>query len=200
LPLVELGVVNNSKKEVFQGKIVASFAVGNRALYDFLDDNPLCHFDESSFVNDPAIIKRNSKMTSVNSCIEVDLTGQVVSDSIGTRMFSGFGGQTDFARGAALSEGGLPIIALPSSTSKGESRIVPTIKQGAGVVTTRAHVHYVCTEYGIVDLWGKSLRERAALLVSIAHPSAREGLEKAAFERFGKSVWTGYTLHSTKQA
>lgn len=189
LPLIEGGVINNSKKAVMPGKIVFSFALGNRALYDFLDDNPMIHADESSWVNDPSLIRQNNHQVSINSCIEIDLTGQVVSDSIGMRIYSGVGGQVDFLRGAALSVGGLPVLALPSVTSKGESRIVPTIRHGAGVVTTRAHVHHVATEHGMVDLFGKSLRERAYLLTSIAHPNHREALAKEAFDRFGREVW-----------
>ncbi|KAF0852824.1 mitochondrial acetyl-CoA hydrolase/transferase family protein (4-hydroxybutyrate-CoA transferase) [Andalucia godoyi] len=196
LDLIASGQVTNDQKDFMPGKISAAFCVGTRELYDFIDDNPMFHFDESSVINDPAVIKRNDRTVSINSCIEVDLTGQIVSDSIGTRMFSGFGGQLDFARGAALSKDGLPIIALPSATAKGESRIVPFVKEGAGVVTTRAHAHFICTEYGIVDLFGRSLRERALLLTSIAHPNHRQSLEAATIKRFGRLQWQGFMPHA----
>ena len=184
IPLIESGVVNGARKAIHPGKVVASFLMGNRRLYDFVDDNPLIAMLDVAYVNDTAVIRRNPKVTAINSAIEVDLTGQVVADSIGTRMYSGVGGQMDFIRGASLSKGGKPIIALPSTTSRGESRIVPFLKQGAGVVTTRAHVHYVVTEYGVVNLYGKNLRQRARGLISIAHPDHREDLERTAYERF----------------
>lgn len=184
LPLVARGVINGRRKAVHPGKVVAGFVVGSRAVYDFLDDNPQVAMLDIGYVNDPNVIRRNPKVVAINSAIEVDLTGQVCADSIGTRMWSGVGGQMDFLRGAALSPGGKPIIALPSTTAKGISRIVPLLKPGAGVVTTRAHVHWVVTEYGAVNLYGKNLRQRAQALVGIAHPDHREPLERAARERF----------------
>jgi acyl-CoA hydrolase len=169
---------------VDKGKIVSGFVVGTRKTYDFIHQNPMVRMRDIGYVNDTAVIRRNPKVTAINSCIEVDLTGQIVSDSIGTRIYSGVGGQLDFMRGAALSEGGKPIIALPSTTSKGESRIVAFLKPGGGVVTTRAQAHYVVTEYGVAYLYGKTLKQRAAALRDIAHPMHREGLDKAIFERF----------------
>jgi acyl-CoA hydrolase len=158
--------------------------MGTRRLYDFIDDNPEIAMLDVQYFNDPAVIRRNPKVTAINSAIEIDLTGQVCADSIGSRMYSGVGGQMDFIRGASLSEGGKPIIALPSITSKGESKIVPFLKEGAGVVTTRANVHWVITEYGAVNLYGKTLRQRAIELISIAHPDHHETLSRKAFERF----------------
>jgi 4-hydroxybutyrate CoA-transferase len=157
----------------------------HRRLYDFLDDNPQVSMLDIAYINDTAVIRRNPKVIAINSALEVDLTGQVCADSIGDRLFSGVGGQMDFIRGAALSEGGKPIIALPSVTSKGDSRIVSYLQPGAGVVSTRAHVHYVVTEHGIADLWGKNLRQRAAALIAIAHPSHRDTLTAEARRRFG---------------
>jgi 4-hydroxybutyrate CoA-transferase len=185
--LWERGAVDGSEKRVHPGKIVATFVMGTRKTYDFLDDNPEVAMLDVAYVNDTAVIRRNPKVVAINSAIEVDLTGQVCADSIGTRMYSGVGGQMDFIRGASLSVGGKPIIALPSTTSRGETRIVPFLKAGAGVVTTRAHVQYVATEYGVVDLRGKSMVERARLLAGIAHPDHREALDRATFERFGRS-------------
>lgn len=184
LPLIERGVITNEHKRRHRGKVVTGFLLGSRKLYDFVDDNPSVAVLAIDYVNDTAVIRTNPKVTAINSAIEVDMTGQVCSDSIGTYHFSGVGGQMDFMRGAALSEGGKPIIALPSTTSKGISRIVPFLKQGAGVVTTRAHAHYIVTEYGIAYVYGKNLRQRAVALIDIAHPNHREALEKAAFERF----------------
>jgi 4-hydroxybutyrate CoA-transferase len=184
--LVERGVITGSRKRVHPGKILTTFLMGTRRLYDFVDDNPLVLMRDVAFVNDTAIIRQNPKAVAINSAIEVDLTGQVCADSIGTRIYSGVGGQMDFVRGASLSPGGRPVIALPSVTSRGQSRIVPFLLPGAGVVTTRAHVHYVVTEHGIVDLRGRSLVERARLLAGIAHPDHREALERAARERFGR--------------
>ncbi len=184
ISLVESGVVTGEKKMKHPGKIVAGFTMGTRKLYDFVDDNPSVLMLDIAYVNDSSVIRRNPKVTAINSAIEVDLTGQVCADSIGSYQYSGVGGQMDFIRGASLSEGGKPIIALPSVTSKGETKIVPFLKQGAGVVTTRSHVHYIVTEYGIANLYGKNLRQRATELIKIAHPSHREALEKAAFERF----------------
>lgn len=186
VPLVEKGVITNEHKEVRKGKIVSSFILGTRKVYDFVDNNPYVSCMDVAFVNDSDVIRRNPKVVAINSAIEIDITGQVCADSIGTYQYSGIGGQMDFMRGAALSEGGKPIIALPSTTKKGISRIVPCLKQGAGVVTTRGHVHYVVTEYGVVNLYGKNMQQRAKLLISIAHPDHRENLEKAYFERFGK--------------
>lgn len=186
IPLIQKGVINNSLKTRHKDVMVSGFLIGSRKLYDFVDDNPLVRMLDIQYVNDTAVIRRLPKMTSINSAVEVDITGQVCADSIGTRMYSGVGGQMDFIRGASLSEGGKPILALPSVTTKGESKISSFLKQGAGVVTTRAHVHYIATEYGIVDLYGKTLRERARLLIDIAHPSHRERLEREAFERFKK--------------
>jgi acyl-CoA hydrolase len=158
--------------------------MGSRKLYDFVDDNPSILALGIDYTNDTAVIRTNPKVTAINSAIEVDVTGQVCSDSIGTYQYSGVGGQMDFMRGAALSEGGKPIIALPSITSKGISRIVATLKPGAGVVTTRAHAHYIVTEYGVAYLYGKNMKQRAKALIEIAHPNHRETLEKEAFERF----------------
>ncbi len=184
IPLVERGIVTGEQKRVHPGKVVGTFAMGTRRLYDFIDDNPQVVMLDVAYVNDPAVIRRNPKVTAINSAIEVDLTGQVCADSIGTRMYSGIGGQMDFIRGASLSPGGKPIIALPATTSRGETRIVPILKPGAGVVTTRAHVHYVVTEHGIANLFGLCLRERAKALIAIAAPEHREALERAAYERF----------------
>ncbi len=184
LPLVEKGIITGEEKELKTGKIVTCFAVGSQKLYDFVDDNPIVHFKEAGYTNDTSLIKLNPKVTAINSAIEIDITGQVCADSIGTYQYSGVGGQMDFIRGAALSENGKPIFAMPSVTNKGISKITPFLKEGAGVTTTRAHVHYVVTEYGVVNLFGKSLKERAKALISIAHPDHREILEKAAYNRF----------------
>lgn len=184
IDLVDNDVINNTKKKIHPYKTVTGFAVGTRRLYDYVNDNPAFVFLDIDYVNDPHVIRRNPKVIAINSAIEVDLTGQVCADSIGTRQFSGIGGQMDFMRGAALSEGGKPIIALTSRTNKGVNRIVPFLKQGAGVVTTRGHIHYVVTEHGIAYLFGKNLRERAKELINIAHPDDREMLEKEASERF----------------
>ena len=184
IPLIEKGVVTNEHKRKHRGKTVTSFVLGSRKLYDFVDDNPSIAFLGIDYVNDTSVIRTNPKVTAINSAIEVDITGQVCSDSIGTYHFSGVGGQMDFMRGASLSEGGKPIIALPSTTAKGISRIVPFLKHGAGVVTTRANAHYVVTEYGMANLYGKNMRQRAKALIDISHPNRREALDKAAFERF----------------
>lgn len=186
ISLVKKGIVNGVKKNVHPGKIVGSFIMGTKKLYNFVDDNPEVLLLDVAHVNDTAVIRRNPKVTAINSAIEVDLTGQVCADSIGPFQYSGVGGQMDFMRGASLSEGGRPIIALPSTTRKGISRIVSFLKEGAGVVTTRAHVHFIVTEYGIARLYGKSLRQRAKAMINIAHPNHREQLEKEAFERFKK--------------
>ena len=185
VPLIESGVINNEKKNVLRGKTVTSFVAGTKRVYDFVNDNPSMSFMNVSLVNDSGTIRQNPKVVAINSALEVDLTGQICSDSIGTYQYSGIGGQMDFMRGAALSEGGKPIIAIPSVTNKGISRITPFLKEGAGVVTTRGHAHYVVTEYGVVNLYGKNLEQRSKLLISIAHPDHREELERAHFERFG---------------
>ena len=186
LPLVEAGVVNGARKRIDRGKIVASFLMGSRRVFDFVDRNPMVRMREAAYTNDPFRIARNSKVVAINSAIQIDRTGQVCADSLGMRMYSGVGGQLDFIYGASRSEGGRPIIAMPSRTTKGVSKIVPLLDPGAGVVTPRSRVHYVATEYGVVDLYGKPLQQRARLLISIAHPECREALEKAAFERFGR--------------
>lgn len=184
IDLFDNDVINNSKKRIHPNKTVTGFAVGTRRLYDYVDDNPAFVFLDIDYVNDPHVIRRNPKVVAINSAIEVDITGQVCADSIGTKQYSGIGGQMDFMRGAALSEGGKPIIALTSRTTKGVSRIVPFLKPGAGVVTTRGHIHYVVTEFGVAYLFGMNLRQRAKALIEIAHPDDRETLEKACFERF----------------
>ena len=160
--------------------------MGSQGLYDFIDDNPLVEFKEAAYTNDTALIRENPKVTAINSALEIDLTGQVCADSLGTYQFSGVGGQMDFIRGASLSKGGKPSIAMPAATAKGITKIVPYLNQGASVTTTRAHVHYVVTEYGVVNLFGKTLEQRAKALITIAHPDHREALDKAAFERFRK--------------
>lgn len=185
LPLVEKGIITNEHKRIQRGKIISSFIMGTRKVYDFVDNNPSVHCMEVNYVNDTSVIRQNPRAVSINSAIEVDLTGQVCADSIGTYQFSGIGGQMDFMRGSSLSQGGKPIIALPSTTHNGTSRIVPFLKEGAGVVTTRGHVHYVATEYGVVNLFGKNLDERARLLIGLAHPDHRETLERAYHSRFG---------------
>lgn len=185
IDLVEKGIITGEHKTIHKNKIVSGFVLGSQKLLDFIDDNPSVLMLDSQYVNDTTNIRRNPKVTAINSAIEVDLTGQVCADSIGTRMYSGVGGQMDFIRGASLSEGGKPIIALPSVTSKGESRISVVPKQGAGVVTTRAHVHYVVTEYGVAYLYGKNIEQRAKALINIAHPDHREHLSKAARELWG---------------
>jgi 4-hydroxybutyrate CoA-transferase len=185
LSLVESGAVNGSMKRKHPGKIVSSFAMGTRKLYDFIHDNPMVAMLDSGYVNDASVISKNDRAVAINCAIEINLTGQVCADSIGNHIFSGVGGQMDFMRGASLSEGGKPIIALTSETSRGISKIVPMLKPGAGVVTTRAHVHYVVTEFGIADLYGKNISQRAKALIAIAHPAHREELESKAREMFG---------------
>ena len=184
IPLIEKGIIDNSLKKLNIGRSVTSFMAGTRKLYDFVNDNPGIRVMDIRYVNDTSIIRQNPNVTAINSAIEIDLTGQVCADSFGTYQYSGIGGQMDFIRGAALSEGGKPIIALPSVTGKGISRIVPFLKEGAGVVTTRGHVHWVVTEYGIVNLFGKNLKQRARELIRIAHPDHRQWLEKAFYDRF----------------
>lgn len=174
--LVEKGVITGRYKQGRKGMISAGFVMGSQKVYNFVDDNPQVRMLDIAYVNDTSVIRKQHKMTAVNSAIEVDLTGQVCADSIGKYLYSGVGGQMDFIRGASLCEGGKPIIALPSTTSKGESRIVPFLKMGAGVVTTRAHVHYVVTEYGVANLYGKTLRQRADALLAIAHPDLRDAI------------------------
>jgi acyl-CoA hydrolase len=185
LPLVESGVVNGRNKAIDKGKMVATFLMGSSKLYDFIDDNPMVAMMDVKYTNRVNIIATNPKVTAINSAIQVDITGQVCADSIGTKFFSGVGGQIDFLRGASLSEGGKPIIAMPSMTEKGISKIAPILSPGAGVVSTRANIHWMVTEYGAVNLYGRTMQDRAKLIISIAHPSVREDLEKAAFERFG---------------
>lgn len=182
--LVAKDIVNNKYKGTHLNRTITSFAFGTRKLYDYIDDNPSFAFMDVEHVNYPINIMKNKKMVAINSAIEIDLTGQVCADSIGTFQFSGIGGQMDFMRGAALSEGGKPIIAISSRTKKDVPRIVPFLKAGAGVVTTRGHIHWVVTEFGATNLYGKSLKQRAKALIEIAHPDDREMLEKATFERF----------------
>jgi acyl-CoA hydrolase len=184
IPLVKKGIVNNNYKVKHRGKIVTSFVIGTKALYDFVDDNPMVSFLDIDYVNDANVIRANPKVAAINSAIEIDITGQICSDSIGTYQYSGVGGQMDFMRGAALSKGGKPIIALKSTTKEGFSKIVPFLKEGAGVVTTRAYAHYVVTESGVAYLFGKNLQQRAKSLLNIAHPDHREELEKAIYKRF----------------
>ncbi len=184
--LYEAGVITNEKKTLHPGKMIAGFLLGTNRLYEFADNNPVVELHPSEYVNDPRVIAQNEKMVAINSAIEVDLTGQVCADSIGTRLFSGTGGQLDFIRGAARAKGGKPIIALPSLAESRSgarfSRIVPTLKPGAGVVTTRNDVHFVATEFGVADLYGQTIRQRARALINIAHPEMQEDLERAARE------------------
>jgi acyl-CoA hydrolase len=182
IDLIESDVINCNYKGTLRGRALATFLIGSRRLYDFVDDNPFIEMKESSMVNNTTRILRNPKMVAINSAIEVDVTGQVCADSIGGRMYSGVGGQMDFIRGASLSEGGKAIIALPSTTKKGQSRIVPYLKQGAGVVTTRSHVHYIITENGIANLYGKTLTQRIKEMVKIAHPDHQEQVERDYYE------------------
>ncbi|WP_034041289.1 acetyl-CoA hydrolase/transferase family protein [Wocania ichthyoenteri] len=182
IDLILNDVINGNYKTINPGRALTTFLMGSKRLYDYVDDNPFIEMRASDYVNDVSIIKQNPKMVAINSAIEVDLTGQVCADSIGAKMYSGVGGQMDYIRGASLSEGGKAIIALPSVTRKGISRIVPSLKPGAGVVTTRAHVHHVVTEYGIANLYGKTIKDRIKALVDIAHPDHRESIDKAYFE------------------
>lgn len=182
IDLILKDVINGNYKGVNPGRAMATFLMGSQRLYDYVDDNPYIEMRSSDYVNDVSIIKQNPRMVAINSAVEVDVTGQVCADSIGAKMYSGVGGQMDFIRGASLSEGGKAIIALPSVTKHGISRLVPALKPGAGVVTTRAHVHYVVTEYGVANLYGKSIKERVKSLVNIAHPDHREAIDKAYFE------------------
>ena len=185
LELVEKGVITGRNKVTDKGKLVSTFLMGSQKVYDFIDDNPMVAMMDVGYTNDPYVISRNPKMTAINSAVQIDLTGQVCADSIGTKFYSGTGGQVDFIYGASLAKDGKAIIAMPSCTKNGISKVAPTIREGAGVVTSRAHVHWIVTEYGAVDLYGKSMEERAKLLIGIAHPDHREELDRAAFERFG---------------
>lgn len=188
IDLIEKDVINCNYKAVARGRALATFLIGSQRLYDFVNDNPFIEMRESSFVNDTAVIRRNPKMVAINSAIEVDVSGQVCADSIGCRMYSGVGGQMDFIRGAALSDGGKAIIALPSVTHKGENKIVPFLKEGAGVVTTRSHVQYIITEYGIADLYGKTLKQRAKAMLAIAHPDHKEAIDEAYFKMYNRCI------------
>jgi acyl-CoA hydrolase len=185
LPLVESGVINGANKAIDHGKMVATFLMGSQKVYDFIHNNSQVLMMDVGYTNDPFIIAKNPQVTSINSALQVDITGQICADSLGTKHFSGVGGQIDFVYGASRSKGGKSIIAMPSITNKGVSKIAPTLLAGAGVVTTRAHMHWFVTEYGAVNLYGKSLQERAKLIISIAHPDHQECLDMAAFERFG---------------
>jgi len=185
LPLVEKGIITGKYKNIDRGRMVASFLMGTQELYDFVNDNPRVAMMDVAHTNNVAVIRKLDKVTAINSALAIDITGQVCADSIGTKHYSGVGGQIDFIRGAGHSKGGKPIIALPSVTAKGVSKITPTLIEGSGVVSTRANIHWVVTEYGAVNLYGKTLQERARQLISIAHPAHREALEKAAFERYG---------------
>jgi acyl-CoA hydrolase len=185
IPLVESGVINGSDKTIDCGKMVATFLLGSKILYDFVHNNPQVLMMDVGYTNDPFVIAKNPRVTAINSALQIDLTGQICADSLGTKFYSGVGGQVDFVYGASRSKDGKAIIAMPSVTCKGISKIAPVLLTGAGVVTTRAHMHWLVTEYGAVNLYGRSLQERARLIISIAHPSHQESLDKAAFERFG---------------
>ena len=185
LPLVESGVINGANKALDKGKMVSTFLMGSQKVYDFINNNPQVAMMDVGYTNDPFVIAQNPKVTAINSALSVDLTGQVNADSLGTKFFSGVGGQIDFVYGASRSKGGKAIIAMPSVTNKGISKISSTLAPGAGVVTTRNHIHWFVTEYGSVNLYGRTLQERAKLIISVAHPDHREALEQAAFERYG---------------
>ncbi|MBQ5996374.1 MAG: acetyl-CoA hydrolase/transferase family protein [Bacteroidales bacterium] len=185
LNLVEKGVITGAKKKLDRGKMVSSFLMGSKRVYDFIDNNPMVAMMDIGYTNDPFIVAQQPKMTAINSALQIDLTGQVCADSLGTRFWSGVGGQIDFVYGASRSKGGKSIIAMPSITKKGVSKIAPVLSPGAGVVTTRSHMHWIVTEYGAVDLYGMPMQDRAKALINLAHPSAREELDRAAFERFG---------------
>lgn len=192
LPLVDKGVVNGKNKTIDKGRLVATFLMGSEKLYDFVDDNPGVAMQDVKYTNRVNIIAKNPKVTAINSALQIDITGQVCADSIGTKFYSGVGGQIDFLRGASLSQGGKPIIAMPSVTNKGISKIEPILTPGAGVVSTRANIHWLVTEFGAVNLYGRTLQDRAKLIISISHPDHQEELDKAAFERFGSHfhfVW-----------
>ncbi|PHR66197.1 MAG: 4-hydroxybutyrate CoA-transferase [Idiomarina sp.] len=191
LPLVESGVINNSRKRKHRGRIVTTFAMGSQKLYDFVDDNPLVAFLDVEYTNDTSVIRQNKQVMAINSALQIDLSGQVCADSMGTKIYSGVGGQMDFVRGASLSEGGRSVIALPATACGGQvSRISSMLNPGAGVVTTRAHVHYVVTEFGVANLRARSLTERAESLINIAAPQFREQLAKQAWEDWGLRVRT----------
>lgn len=185
LPLVESGVINGMAKSIDRGMMVSTFLMGSQKVYDFIDDNPGVRMMDVGYTNDPYIISKNDRVTAINSALQVDITGQVCADSLGTKHYSGVGGQIDFIYGASLSKGGRAIIAMPAVTTKGQSKIASVLNLGAGVVTTRAHMHHFVTEFGAVDLYGKTLQERARLIISVAAPEHREELDRAAFERFG---------------
>jgi acyl-CoA hydrolase len=185
IPLVEKGVINGANKTIDCGKMVATFLLGSQKLYDFAHNNSQVLMMDVGYTNDPFLIAKNPKATAINSALQIDFTGQICGDSLGTKFYSGVGGQVDFVYGASRSKGGKAIIAIPSVTGKGASKISPVLLTGAGVVTTRAHIHWLVTEYGAVNLYGRSLQERARLIISIAHPSHQESLDKAAFKRFG---------------
>ncbi len=185
LPLVEAGVINGEAKSIDKGMMVSTFLMGSQKVYDFIDDNPGVRMMDVGYTNDPYIIAKNDRVTAINSALQVDLTGQVCADSLGIKHYSGVGGQVDFIYGASMSKGGKAIIAMPAVTNKGVSKIAPTLNLGAGVVTTRAHMHHFVTEFGAVDLYGKTLQQRAQLMISVAAPEHREELDRAAFERFG---------------
>lgn len=193
LRLIKAGVINNACKKIDTGKVVSSFLLGSQEVYSFIDHNPDVLMRDIAYTNNPFIIAQNPHMKAINSAVEVDLTGQICADSIGTRLFSGTGGQVEFVRGATMSEGGKSITAFASRSAKGFSKIVPVLKEGAGVVTPRSDAHWVVTEYGAVDLYGRSCQERAKLLISIAHPEDRENLDRAAFERFGPH-WHNFSI------
>ncbi len=198
MTLIDEGIITNERKTLHPGKIVASFVLGTRLLFDFIDNNPIIEFHPSHYVNDPFIIAKNDKMVAINSAIEVDLTGQVCADSIGTRFYSGFGGQLDFIRGAGRSKGGKPIIALPSTAKNGTcSRIAAMLTPGAGVTTSRGDVHYVVTEYGVADLYGRTIRERVRSLIEIAHPDFREELEQRAYDQ--KYISRSFSFDDVKE-
>ncbi|HVO74073.1 MAG TPA: acetyl-CoA hydrolase/transferase C-terminal domain-containing protein [Ignavibacteriaceae bacterium] len=189
IKLVEKGILTNEKKTLHPGKIITSFVLGSKKLYEFIDNDPLMEFHPSQYTNDPYIIAANDKMVAINSAIQVDLTGQVCADSIGPKFYSGFGGQLDFIRGASRSKEGKPVIALPATAKGGQiSRIVPFLNLGAGVTTTRGDVHYVVTEYGIADLYGKTILQRAKALIDISHPAFREELEQYVSKTFSKRL------------
>lgn len=189
ISLIEQGIVTNQHKKVIRGRTVSAFVMGSRRIYDFIDHNPGVQLMEVAFINDVSVICQNPKVTAINCAIEIDLTGQVCADSIGTRHYSGVGRQIDFIRGASYSEGGKPIIALPSVTRNGISKINPFLREGAGVVSTRANVHYIVSEWGVANLYGKSLKQRAKALIEIAHPMHRETLERASYQRFGNMFY-----------
>lgn len=186
IDLVEQGIINNAKKTIHTGKIVAGFMIGTKRLYDWADDNPMIELHKTEYVNDPFVIAQNDKMVAINSAIEVDLTGQVCADSIGAKLYSGVGGQLDFIYGASRSKGGLPIIAMPSTSTMKDgtvvSKITPLLKHGAGVVTTRNHVRFIVTEYGVAELYGKTIKQRAQALIRVAHPQFKDELERQARE------------------